>query len=349
MNQTPTHTTPPPSSQAAAYGYKHAGSMASQGVAWRFTLTEPGNMAYGGSVSVGWYSGSSKSGYSFPIAAAIGIGARYIAYRQIGEQDEKLGYSYFGARYLDAELSLWLSVDPMADKYPSMSPFMYTAGNPVMLVDPDGRKWGKPGEDENNNSDRKQANEMRSNFVKKRDEYKSKYDAKYKEIQGYAGDRNSKEYKNMIKEAREFNAGYVDMQNGIQEIDRITNDENYYTFSGNNKTFNTLSVGKNSDGTYTITINYNSSSVANKVHEVAHAAQIVDGKMTIHQNGNKYEFRSTYTLPNLERSAYLRQYFYNKNSMPIKIGSYKEIISLKGIEGYLRKINKKLGHEAYRF
>jgi hypothetical protein len=33
-------------------------------------------------------------------------------------------------------------VDPLADKYPSMSPYMYTAGNPVMLVDPDGR-WVK--------------------------------------------------------------------------------------------------------------------------------------------------------------------------------------------------------------
>jgi len=31
-------------------------------------------------------------------------------------------------------------VDPMADKYPSMSAYMYTAGNPVMLVDPDGRR-----------------------------------------------------------------------------------------------------------------------------------------------------------------------------------------------------------------
>jgi hypothetical protein len=31
-------------------------------------------------------------------------------------------------------------VDPLADKYPSMSPYMYTAGNPVMLVDPDGMK-----------------------------------------------------------------------------------------------------------------------------------------------------------------------------------------------------------------
>jgi len=52
---------------------------------------------------------------------------------------EQTGYSYFGARYYDSDLSVWLSVDPLADKYPSMSAYMYTAGNPVMLVDPDGK------------------------------------------------------------------------------------------------------------------------------------------------------------------------------------------------------------------
>ena len=33
---------------------------------------------------------------------------------------------------------MWLSVDPMSDKYPSMSPYNYCANNPVILVDPDG-------------------------------------------------------------------------------------------------------------------------------------------------------------------------------------------------------------------
>jgi hypothetical protein len=31
------------------------------------------------------------------------------------------GYSYFGARYYDSDLSVWLSVDPLADKYPHLS------------------------------------------------------------------------------------------------------------------------------------------------------------------------------------------------------------------------------------
>lgn len=55
------------------------------------------------------------------------------------ERDEETGYSYFGARYYDSELSgLFLSIDPMSNKYPSISPYAYCAWNPVKLVDPDG-------------------------------------------------------------------------------------------------------------------------------------------------------------------------------------------------------------------
>ncbi|MBQ3944431.1 MAG: RHS repeat-associated core domain-containing protein [Alphaproteobacteria bacterium] len=57
------------------------------------------------------------------------------------ELDSETGYSYFGARYYDAELSgLFFSVDPMADKYPNISSYAYCAWNPVKLVDPDGRE-----------------------------------------------------------------------------------------------------------------------------------------------------------------------------------------------------------------
>ncbi len=56
------------------------------------------------------------------------------------EKDYESGFHYYGARYYWGELLAgWLSVDPMADKYPSMSPYNYCAWNPVMLTDPDGR------------------------------------------------------------------------------------------------------------------------------------------------------------------------------------------------------------------
>ena len=57
------------------------------------------------------------------------------------EKDSETGYHYFGARYYNSDLSLWLSVDPMSDKYPSLSPYNYCDWNPVKLVDPDGMKF----------------------------------------------------------------------------------------------------------------------------------------------------------------------------------------------------------------
>ncbi len=42
------------------------------------------------------------------------------------------------ARHYNSDLSIWLSVDPMSDKYPGVSPYTYCANNPVRLVDPDG-------------------------------------------------------------------------------------------------------------------------------------------------------------------------------------------------------------------
>ena len=54
------------------------------------------------------------------------------------ERDSETGLSYFGSRYYSSDLSIWLSVDPMSGKYPSLSPYTYCADNPVRCVDPNG-------------------------------------------------------------------------------------------------------------------------------------------------------------------------------------------------------------------
>jgi RHS repeat-associated protein len=56
------------------------------------------------------------------------------------EKDSETGFSYFGSRYYSSDLSIWLSVDPQASKYPSLSPYAYCANNPIKLVDPNGEE-----------------------------------------------------------------------------------------------------------------------------------------------------------------------------------------------------------------
>lgn len=55
------------------------------------------------------------------------------------ELDRETGFYYYGARFYDPRLSIWLSADPLAEKYPGWSPYNYTLLNPVKYVDPDGR------------------------------------------------------------------------------------------------------------------------------------------------------------------------------------------------------------------
>ena len=51
------------------------------------------------------------------------------------EFDEETGMYYYGARYYDPRLSLWMNVDRFAEKYPSMSSYQYCASNPINLID----------------------------------------------------------------------------------------------------------------------------------------------------------------------------------------------------------------------
>ena len=58
------------------------------------------------------------------------------------EKDSETGFSYFGSRYYNSDLSIWLSVDPMSDKYPYQSGYVYCGNNPIRVVDPNGEdEW----------------------------------------------------------------------------------------------------------------------------------------------------------------------------------------------------------------
>ena len=56
------------------------------------------------------------------------------------ELDTETGLYYYGARYYNPSTALWLGVDPLASKYPGLSPYVYCVGNPVKYVDPDGKE-----------------------------------------------------------------------------------------------------------------------------------------------------------------------------------------------------------------
>ncbi len=73
----------------------------------------------------------------FPTSAADGSGNRY---KYTGkESGDEIGLYDFSARFLHTRFGRFTTIDPLAEKYPDISPYVYCSTNPVNRVDLDGR------------------------------------------------------------------------------------------------------------------------------------------------------------------------------------------------------------------
>src|SRR5690606_8606829 len=60
------------------------------------------------------------------------------------EMDKETGMYYYGARYYDPRISIFVSVDPLAEEFVGWTPYHYVHQNPINLIDPTGMAADPP-------------------------------------------------------------------------------------------------------------------------------------------------------------------------------------------------------------
>ncbi|MDZ4059325.1 MAG: RHS repeat-associated core domain-containing protein, partial [Bacteroidales bacterium] len=83
----------------------------------------------------------------YPFGERTNLGQQYQQlstnrYKYNGKEEQttgSLGYLDYGTRFYDPQIARWLRVDPLADDFPSRTPYNYCHNNPIVLIDPDGR------------------------------------------------------------------------------------------------------------------------------------------------------------------------------------------------------------------
>ena len=184
------------------------------------------------------------------------------------ERDEETGYGYFGARYMDHELmTMWLSVDPMMDKYPGISPYNYCMWNPIKLVDPDGRDIDPSCRDE--------WDAQKEAIQKKKDKLIETRNSLNGDVRWWQFLRKSR--------IKKLNERINSLEGTLSTMDHLEEDHStVYTLSHVERN-GSVSLVLNGDKKGMVSINF--SGTASFVHEVTHAGQYYNNDIGFFANG----------------------------------------------------------------
>ncbi len=226
------------------------------------------------------------------------------------EKDYESGFHYYGARYYNSELSVWLSTDPMADKYPSLTPYNYCANNPVKLIDPNGMEIDP--------ASKKQWKQIYSAILGQRNTLKPNKENK-RQIEAY---NKVLSLMNKLKTSTQMYS--LNENSEINRTELINKNENYVI------QIDFINMSKDPENNYDI---------SGFVHELKHCEQFENGDIGFNKSSGlgvavdifdeveAYEFQKTYDPSSLPNE--LNDGITPDNIRKIKEPNYRKLQNIK--------------------
>lgn len=193
----------------------------------------------------------------------------------------------------DAVLGRWMCVDPLADRYPNISPYTYCANNPMFYIDPTGMYIEE--------GSLKEWNRRKSDVTSQRDYLQKQVDKLIAnaEAKGWSSEKLAGKIGNKAERLASLNSSIGTME----------------TLEGSTQVYSLSHTGYGENGgvtlnTSTNVIDIKFGSTANFVHEMTHAGQFETGDVAFTNTGMSL-LQDVYD----ETAAYKAQFGYSPSSV----------------------------------